>query len=307
MRLRAWIGFAALCLLSGSRWLLDEAIPPPLPPLLRASAHFGLISLALVAYWLARRGSGFPLMRSSLLLTTFGAAVWIVPDAVISGAGGHVTGLTEALVFTLVPVVVVFAVAQQTEQFGVGDDPRGLLGPALGGVCGAALLFPFTTPTTVAGRLWLAGLVGSAVLAGLAAVWLHAAVRKVPVAAAAALVSAGIAGVSGVCSFRDGGLLRGLSGREVLVELLVTAVFDGPLLLLGVWLLRELRPVAFGTRYLLILLVTVAESYTLMRPAASWPMALGALMMAGSSTWLLRASVMNQGAARDDSGSTLRL
>jgi hypothetical protein len=201
-----------------------------------------------------------------------------------------VSGLTEALVFTLVPVVVVMAAAQQSWEFGAQADPRGLLGPSLAGVCGAALLLPFTMPGSVAGKVWLGALVAAAAVAGLAAVRLHALLRGVPAIVAAALASGVMAGCEALLSRGSWGALRALDARGWLFEAGIAVGFEGPLLLLGVRLLRELPPVAFATRYLWILLVAVLESYVLMHPAANWIMGLGALLMAGSAAWLLRGA-----------------
>jgi hypothetical protein len=185
---------------------------------------------------------------------------------------------------------------------GSRGDSRGLLGPALAGVCGAVLLLPFTMPGSVAGRVWLGALVGAAVLTGVAAVQLHKLLRGIPLIAAAVIASGVIAGCDAVLARASWSALGTLDARGWLVEGAIALGFEGPVLLLGIWLLRELRPVAFATRYLWILLAAVLESYVLMRPSANWIMGLGALLMAGSAVWLLRASPRE-----DDSGSTLRL
>ena len=304
-----WLGFALYCVASGSRWILDQAMAPPLPGLLRVGAHQVLLFGVWVGWCLVRRPVGMELLRKTWWrIALVAAVVFIVPDAVIEGAGGAVSGLSEALVFTLAPVVVVFALAQQSFEFGVQADPRRLLGPALAGVFGAAFLIQFATPPTAGGKLWLAGLVVSVFAAGLAAVRLHALLQGIPVAAAAALTSGAMAVIGLTCGHAGGAALAALLAdrRALLLETLQTLWLDGPLLLLGLWVTRELSPLAVVTRYPLVLLVTIGESYVLLHGAASWPMVAGGLLMAGSAAWLLRAAVRADGrrAGEDDYRST---
>jgi hypothetical protein len=230
------------------------------------------------------------------------AAVFIIPDAVIEGAGASVNGLSEALVFTLVPAVVVFAIAQQSFDFGMKSDPRQLLGPALAGVFGAAFLIPFSTPPTLEGKLWLAALVASVILAGLAAVRLHTLLQGIPVAAAAALTSGAMAVIGLGFSHANGPAFAALAAdhRALLLETLQTLWLDAPLLLLSLWITRDLPPLTVVTRYPLVLLVTIIESYFLLHGAATLPMLAGGILMAGSAAWLLRASIF----MKDDSVST---
>ena len=299
-----WLGFALYCLGSGSRWIADQAVPPVLTGLLRVGVDQALLSGVWVGWCLVRRPAGMELLRKRWWqVGLLAGAVFVLPDAVIDGAGGSLDGLTEALVFTLAPVVVVFAVAQDSFEFGLRDDPRRLLVPALGGVFGAAFLIQFSTPATLVGKLWLAGLVGSVVVAGLAAVRLHTLLKGVPVVAAAALASGAMAMAGLVFSHANGAALASLSTdhRALVLEVLQTLWLDGPLLLIGLWLLRDLPPLAVVTRYPLVLLVTIVESYFLLHARANWLMTGGGLLMAGNAAWLLRASVARD---KDDSGST---
>ena len=298
-----WLGFALYCVALGSRWIVDQAVPPPLTGLASVGAHHVLLFGVWVGWCLVRRPGGIKLLRKTWWqVALLAATVFVVPNAIIEGAGGTVDGLSEALVFTLAPVGVVFAVAQQSFEFGMQSDPRRLLGPALAGVFGAALLIPFTMPPSVAGKLWLAALVASAVGAGLAAVRLHGLLQGVPVAAAAALTSGVIAGVGLGFSHRHGAALVALGAdhRALLLETLQTLWLDAPLLLLSLWMTRDLPPLAVVTRYPLVLLVTIVESYFLMHGTGSLVMLAGGLLVAVSVVWLLRTAV----AMKDDSVSS---
>jgi drug/metabolite transporter (DMT)-like permease len=57
--------------------------------------------------------------------------------------------------------------------------------------------------------------------------------------------------------------------------------------LLIVWLLREMRPVRFAARYLVIPLLTVLEGYVLMRPELTVRMVFGAGLLAAGAGMLL--------------------
>ncbi|MEO6807413.1 MAG: hypothetical protein ABI286_13155 [Edaphobacter sp.] len=60
----------------------------------------------------------------------------------------------------------------------------------------------------------------------------------------------------------------------------ISSLVDVVEVLLIVWLLREMSPVRFAARYLLIPLLTVLESYVLMRPAWSLRMGFGTVLLA---------------------------
>ncbi|SNS75751.1 hypothetical protein SAMN05421770_102203 [Granulicella rosea] len=291
MRRRRWLGFAAFCLLTGSRWLLNpDGMALPVPVFLRTATHDVLLC-ALLCGWIAMRRpvvSWRTLPWGPIALCV--AAIFVLPYAIIEAAGSSVTGFTETLVFTLVPVFVVFFVAQQDWEFGQRADPRRLLGPALAGVFGAALLIEFRWPSSVAGELWFGALVASAILASYAALRLHRALQGAPVVPVAALTGGIIAAAGIAVSWSDLPSIRMLDGRATLVEAAVALLLDGPVLLLSVWLLRELPPVAFSTRYLLFVVVTVVETYVVLHLPVVWRTGAGVLLMAGGAAWLLRES-----------------
>ena len=79
----------------------------------------------------------------------------------------------------------------------------------------------------------------------------------------------------------DAGMVATEAARCLLV--------DGPVLLLTVWLLREMTPVRFAARYLVVPLVTIVEGFLLVRPAWNWTMGAGFVLLAGGCAGLLRA------------------
>ena len=59
-------------------------------------------------------------------------------------------------------------------------------------------------------------------------------------------------------------------------------------LLLLLLLLRRVRPVPFAARYLLIPLVTAVEGAVALRPAITWRLELGAVLVVGGTVRLLK-------------------
>ena len=164
----------------------------------------------------------------------------------------------------------------------------GLLVPALAAVGGAALLLPFTMPPTMVGKAWLVGVFAAALLSAYAAIRLHRALAGAGVLPAAAML-AGASALAAAVLFRVGYLpMNQFTALAVTVEALRCVLMEGPALLLTVWLLREMQPIAVSTRYLLVPLVTIFESYLIERPRADWTVFAGMILMGGGSFLLLR-------------------
>jgi drug/metabolite transporter (DMT)-like permease len=284
MTRRIWIGFATLCLLSGSAWIFDQAAPGLLPGLPSLAVHDGFLA---VAFWVASLRQPRPPAPWAKLAAA-AVAIFAVPQVLLAGAGGSVSSLDEVLVFLLVPVVVVVVVAQRSSSFGVDENPLRLMAPALAGLGGAALLLEFDAPATLAGKVWLAAMVVNAILAAIAAVQLHQWLRGVPVVRAAAIACA-------ATSFTAAAFCRiewtGLPAWDVQAagaEALRCVVLEAPIVLLTVWLLRQIAPIRFASRLLIVPLVTIVEGFFFMRPALSWTSGLGLILMLAGAVGLLR-------------------
>ena len=210
-----------------------------------------------------------------------------LPAVAVLSATNHVSQLTETFVFTLVPVFVVFFTSQSAASFGAQESPLGLLVPALAGVAGAAFLLPTHIPDSEIGQAWLMGLLIAAAASAGAAVRLHKRLAGVPVLSAATLLSASIVLFAAPLCFVQAGQISSWSASAIKVELQRSLIFDGPVTLLSVWLLRELAPVAFSSRYLLGIAITVAEGYLMLRPETTWTTGFGLLLLLASGAWLL--------------------
>jgi len=291
---RVWAGFGLLCVLQGSGLMLDQVMPPVLPGLLRVGVHDALLACGFAVLGLWRRAPGG---SQAGRLAGWGILLFGVPQVLVAAAGGHVDGLTELLAGLLVPVVVVVVVAERSGSFGQNDNPLRLLVPALAGLGGAVLALPFYLPSSGVGRAWLAALVVAAVAAGVAAVRLHAMLQGVGTLRGAAVLFGSVGAVAlGFC-WVDWSVTPVWDGVAAGFEVLRLVVVEAPILLLTVWLLREMRPVRFAARPLLVLFAMVVESYIAVRPSLGWTTGLGVALMLGGGLGLL----MDRSAAGDSS------
>jgi drug/metabolite transporter (DMT)-like permease len=192
-------------------------------------------------------------------------------------------------VFLLVPVVVVFVVSQQGSTFGSDDHALRFLAPALAGLLGAILTVPYYLPASLAGRLWFAGIVASAVLAGFAAVRLHRLLQGVGVWSGAAVVFGSASVVALAFCWIDWSGNPGWDARLFAGEVARVAAVEAPLLLLTVWLMREMQPIRFSSRVLFVPLVMIVEGYIIERPSLDWTTVLGVVLLACGAVGLLRA------------------
>ncbi len=290
---RVWVGFAALCLFSASEWIAGQYRVSSLAALTRVALSDGLLTVLLAAALpfvrpLRASPASGPRARTVVHIAVWGACLFGLPVLLNAGAEGHVDDLMTVLIFTLAPVVVVFVTAQQRTGFGLLEDPLTAMLPGLAGVGGAALLIPFNMPPNLSGRLWLAGLVASAVLAGVAAVRLHRLLADAAYVTGALCITAASSVLA--AGFGWAGLLSALRmpSADLLMELGWIAILNWPVLLLAIWLLRRMPPVRFSTRYLLVPLVTIVESFVLLRPGGSWVTLAGLAMMGGATGLLWR-------------------
>jgi hypothetical protein len=123
------------------------------------------------------------------------------------------------------------------------------------------------------------------ILAGLASVWMYRLLRGIGLAAAVAVVGGANAVFLLVCSgVREDDVWR-WSGLVSAVS--ISSLVDVIEVLLIVWLLREMQPVRFAARYLVIPLLTVLESYILMRPEWTLRMGCGTVLLAAGAGALL--------------------
>ena len=274
MRWIVWVVFATLCILSGTSWVISTAVPDALPSLEQQGLLFCVIGLIafLVAGrgWFSRIGSTQGVSLGVAFVGFFGA-----PLVIVEYARNGVASMNRSALFAMVPVVVVLAIAAgDGEERGV----RRFLLPALVGVGGLLLLLPVGIPGSVLGRVMLGLVCVAVVMAGLASVWLYRLLHGV--ALADAIVVAGLVNAVFllVCSSVSGDFIWRWSGLASMLS--VSSLVDGVEVMLLIWLLREMSPVRFAARYLLIPLITILEGYVLIRPEFTVRMGFGTVLLA---------------------------
>lgn len=284
-----WFGLAALCLLSGSSWLLDESHPSELSA--PRQLFVDHLLLALIFAVLATSAAAWPRTRGGWLhLTQFAALglfVIALPALLLPGSG--VASTTSALIFLIIPAVVVFADSQGSQSFGRDSSPFTLLVPALAGLMGAGLILPFIWPSERSVQLHLLALVASALAAGVAFVRMH----RLMCAAAPARMRI-LPALVFLCSFTAiAAAPFALSsspwnGSAIKLELLRCTIYSLPVMALTGWLLRELRPPVFAARAFFAVVITLVESYVMLRPQLAWPTIVGTALLLGGAIGLLR-------------------
>jgi hypothetical protein len=208
-----------------------------------------------------------------------------VPIVVAEYARGSVPAISRSALYALVPVVVVMAVASSESGEREERGARLFLMPALAGLGGLLLLLPLSFSGSARGWTMLVLDCAAVVLVGLASVWMHRSLRGVGFAAAIALV--GVANAVFLLvwnAVREEMVWRGKGLASVLS---IASLADVVEVLLIVWLLREMSPIRFASRYLVIPLVTVLESYFVMLPEWTVRMGFGTALLAAGGGMLL--------------------
>ena len=281
MRWTLWIAFAVLCVLSGTSWAIPREMSDGLPPLEQQGLLFGVIGLTALLFagrraWSRSRGLQYARLAAAAV-GFFG-----VPIVVVEYARGSVPAMSRSALFAMVPVVVVLGI-------GAGDaigreewSARHFLVPALAGLGGLLLLLPLDFSGSVRGWVMLALVCAAVVVVGLASVWLYRLLRGFGLADAVAIVGlANAVFLLGLSRVHENAVWR-WSGVVSIASLV-----DVVEVLLIVGLLREMPPARFAARYLVIPLLTILESFVLMRPEWTIRMGLGtALLATGAGTLL---------------------
>jgi hypothetical protein len=260
--------FAVFCLIVGSEWLL-----PAVSGVVR-SLVFAVVGIVAA---ILSGGSGWPGVGNIGRLALAAVLLVGVPEVPVGWGLGHVSTNLRVAVLAVVPAMVVLVVAQSS-----GDGVRRLMGPALAGLGGLLLIVPVDVPGSVIGRVSVALLVMCSVVIAVASVWIHRLLREFGVAQAVAVFCVANALVLVGWGAFEGAAGWGLSGWGWM-----SALAEGVEVVLLVVLLRGMSPVRFGTRYLVIPLVTVVEGYVVLRPEVSLQMGFGAALLGGSAAYLL--------------------
>jgi hypothetical protein len=208
-----------------------------------------------------------------------------VPAVIVEYARSSVPTMSRSALFAMVPVVVVLVVAagEWTEREERGA--RLFLVPALAGLGGLLLLLPLELSSSARGRTMLAIVCVAVVVVGLASVWLYRLLRGFAWADAVAVL--GLANAAFLLAWSAVHEEIVWRGSAFVSSTSLASFVDVVEVLLIVWLLREMPPIRFASRYLMIPLVTVLESYVVVRPAFTIRMGFGTVLLAVGAATLL--------------------
>jgi hypothetical protein len=284
MRWTLWIVFAALCVLSGTSWAIPREMSDGLPQLEQQGVLFGVIGLTALLFvghrvWSRSRGLRYARLAAAAV-GFFG-----VPVVAVEYARGSVPAMSRSALFAMVPVVVVLVIGAGEATGREERSARRLLVPTLAGLGGLLLLLPLDFSGSVRGWVMLAVVCAAVVVVGLASVWLYRLLGGLGLADAVAVVGlANAVFLLGLSCVHENVVWR-WSGMASVVS--IASLVDLIEVVLIVWLLREMPPVRFAARYLAIPLLTILESFVLMRPEWTVRMGFGTALLAGGAGALL--------------------
>lgn len=281
-----WI-FAVLCVLVGSRWLIEAVLPNSGSTELTEAAGCimaaGLAALPVVFRRVRSRASSSSFRPAKLSGTS--ALALVGPALGASVAGRHVNGNNATLALALTPAVI--AVALSARSHNDSGELTGRLWPGLAGLAGLLLLLP--QPSLDSWRFLLAlGLMP--LLTGLGAAFSLLGPRSPQEPARGdayvdadpqIVISLLIAGVLFAILTIAGGLTQSLPFS------LSAAALDGLIFLLSLVVLARLGAVRWAAQFLLVPLLTMLEGAVVLRPVLDVRSWLGFALLAVSGGYLL--------------------
>ncbi|MEO6803474.1 MAG: hypothetical protein ABI197_09560 [Granulicella sp.] len=283
MRRRHVLGFALFCLLSGSGWLVDNAYPSPLPALERQALHDLVIALAAAAFLIFKRRSPQPI---PLLRIATASILLLGLPASLNELAHSVSATSGLALFALVPLFLIVGAIAFNPSSPNPQPSRALMTPALIGFVGALLLPAFQFPSTTHGAFLFALVFAAALSTAAGSLWIYTLLRGHDLAPALAIFCGANALFLGIVAPLTSPIV---SPASSLPHELLRAL-DLPQLLLFLWLLRELDPIRFGSRFLLVPLLSVLEGVILVHPPIDPRLGLAALFMAIGGVTLLFAN-----------------
>jgi hypothetical protein len=281
MRWNRWVAFFALCTLSGTSWVIPHDRAELLPPLEQQGLIFGVAGvLAFLSAGSKAWSHGLQLRWGRLS----GAAIGLfgVPMVVTEYTRGTLSETSRVALFAMVPIVIVMTL---TVRESAAQGARRFLIPALVGVGGLLLLLSLQFSNSIRGWTALGVVCAAVILEGLASVWLYELLQGADFEVALA-----VTGVANAIFLLFWSLIReDISWRFASLASLpsIDSLTDLAEISLIVWLLREMWPIRFASRYLLIPLLTVLESYAVMRPPLTLRMVSGTVLLAAGAGMLL--------------------
>ena len=255
-----------LCLVVGSRWLIEGAVPAAASTSVTQAAGCWL---AAGCFWLLvtlRKGKlTDTLLRPSVIGSAGFILVLTGPAIVVATYPRHISSNNAVLAMALTPVAIAVAAAVSDE--GGNTDLIASLWPGLAGLAGLLLLLP--SPSTREPTLWLA-LGSMPVLSGVGAAMTR--LRKGPARVDASPRRGGL-----LLAYLASGVvfaaLAALKGREGTSWSITACGLDALTAFLTVLALSQLGAARWSAQFLLIPLLGLGEGLVFLHPvldARSW-------------------------------------
>jgi len=278
--LSASVGLWVLCLLTASAWMMPEEGGSSL----QRAVLCGVAGFVALLFAWRRHGVAFWVWMKVVLV---GVLMVGVPTILFGMSVHGVSSLGRAVVTTLAPVMVCLAVSQRGRSASEEELAWRLVGPALAGVAGVLLLFPFDMPASLRGWVMLGVVVLAVGMIAVAGVWLQRVSEGLGLAAVWAAVLLGNALVLGVLGLVQGerAMVPGASAWLGLAEIALL-----------VWLVWAMPPLRLMARFLAVPLVAVLEGFILMRPSLTVRLGAGIGLLVLAVGWILWART-EEGAA----------
>ena len=276
-----WIVFSVFCLLSSAVWLIPPGTGDALPLLEQQCLLYAVAGLGAFLF-VKRRVRARIAELHWVRLAAAGVIFLSVPAVLIESVGSRVLAVNRSAAFALLPAVVVLVTVSRPNA---EEEDRRFLAPALMAFGGVLLLLPVALPGSAREWamlvvVWLA--VGLVAIAGVCIYRLLQAFAVVDAIALVCLANALF--LLAWCSV-TGSLVWQWSGFGAMVS--IASLVGLVTLVLLIWLLREMSPVRFAARYLVIPLLTVVEGYIVLRPELTVRMGVGAALLAAGAAWIL--------------------
>jgi drug/metabolite transporter (DMT)-like permease len=282
MKRSVWLVFAVYCLLSSAAWIVAPVGngTPFFERQIVLHAVVGVGALVLSVRKLRTFGSKLPWVR----MVIAGVFFWGVPACLIYWAGSGIPSIVTSATFALLPVVVALVVSSDasTRQ---KDEGWAALSPTLAAFGGVLLLLPAGLPASRRGWLMLGVAFVAVILVAISGVWMHRLMKGAAIAEVVVIVCFANVAFLMICVLAGRDFAGTWSGLDTMLSL--SSCFDLVQIVVGFWLLREMMPVHFATRYLVVPLLTVVEGYVVLRPDVTARMAVGAALLTGGAAWIL--------------------
>ena len=273
--------------LAASRWSLETGLPPSIPNIEEQCLVFVLVLVIAAASRL--RGPTLPGVQG-WRMAGVGLLLFGLPAALLAVSGSALPALARVALMALVPVMLVLLSSSASQDFSA------LLGASLAGMAGCLLLLPLDTQVLLGRPTAVAALIATLMSVSFGSALAFQTTRYMPLRAVLVSMFA-----PSLLLMAFGTLMAHTPWAVPSRVDIAIVVWDGLELLLLAYLLQVVSPLKLGARFLAVPLVTTMEGFAIVRPALTWRLVLGVVLLAFGSWRLLR----HDDGARDSSLSLL--